>query len=415
MADLFGDTHERSPAVSRAHGAALPRSGEAGAVAAPDSTTIQQTGSSSLRGGAAFLIEEVADGECVAIPRRSGGAFDESGVRGCDVRRAQDVLALVGSFRGRWVMISLTVNRDEWTNAETAYQACNERVRRVAAAVSKHGIYATAFEVQTKTGEGWPHWHLVVWVPDVERRSNGEIRRAVEAAWRIQHCWAEVDETTGELVRRRGCSQSIGFSSCRFAVDDARSVAGYCAKYLMKPWPAVPVWMLKGRRQLRKLRLSRGCFEWLERVGRHVPTGPRVVKLGPHRRYRRRSLLDRMVTSGTKLDVLRRVGWQWRYAGSVPFAPTIEGVSAMCAAGGVDLRPHQGRPESKRFVLGRDAERRVLSEAFKARAERSAAEFRQVRRGMLLAKWSIVQGSAEAVCFGGTVEAVASVEGVGDG
>lgn len=260
---------------------------------------------------------------------RSGGPFDPLGCRACDVGRADDVVACVDGHPGRWLMITLTIDRERWLGPEVAYQRVSERVREVARAVSLEGIHVTALELQGLTGDGWPHWHLIVWAPD--DRSVSLIEARVQRAWSVTT--EHVDESTGEVWRSR---ESIGFSR----VDVAREregVARYAAKYLLKPWEAVPSWMGESSRQLRKLRVSSGVFDWLESVGRHLRhRGGRRV--GSRRRRPARRLFERMARSGLCHAVFRREGSRMRFVRMVPVPASWEGSEALQRAGAVAVR-----------------------------------------------------------------------------
>jgi hypothetical protein len=333
------------------------------------------------------LVALLAEGELVAVPNRSGGAFDPVGCRGQDITRADDVVALVEAHAGRWLLVTLTVDRERWTGPGAAYQRCNERVREVARVVSKEGIHVTAFELQGKSGAGWPHWHLIVFAPD--DRPISEIRRRVEKAWSIIERREEVDQETGEVLWETRSRESIGIVD----VQEARTVQGvarYAAKYLVKAWPAVPSWMGESRRQLRKLRCSVKCFAWWECAGRHHrATGSRRKRTAGRRR-RTRSLFDRMASSGLSMRVMQRTGDRLTFvrAVQVPAGPEFDrrteelGGSAICK---------EGVPwERMRWRLSRRAFAAMTGEDA-GRWEQLAEVCRSVRRAMLEEAWDRMQ------------------------
>ena len=184
------------------------------------------------------------------------------------------------------------------------------------------GIWFAGYEVQTKTGEGWPHWHVMVWAPD--NRSAAEIRRAVERAWVA--ITEHVDTDTGEVTRS---VESIGFVHVAEAQDRV-GLGTYVAKYVVKRWEAVPAWMGESRRRWRKFRASPGFYDVLERLYRHDRhRGSRPEPSG--RRLRTRTLYQRMAASGTRANV-----FQFR-AGRMHFDRTLpvvfadgEGLSEFC-------------------------------------------------------------------------------------
>jgi len=338
-------------------------------------------------------LEDVAVGEFVAIPARSGGGFDPLGCRVGDVRRADDVVALVEGHPGRWLMITLTVDRslflfqDDTSGPEVAYAACNERVRKVGAAVARRGIYLSALELQGMTGDGWPHWHLIVWAPD--SRSIEEVRAQVLEAWRFKA--ERIDEETGEVIEERGTP--IARPHC-IKVEEARTVEGiarYAAKYLVKSWPALPPWLLRSRRQPRKLRLSRACFKWLELQGRHVQhVGGR--KLSKNKRRRARRLIERMAASGSCHGIFRMTEERkLRFVRVIPVPISAEGFAGLQAAGGRFVQ--MGKYAACRVALPASA-LRTLSEQ-ESRWRLASLEFREQQREWISSQWARMQYDRE--------------------
>ena len=324
------------------------------------------------------ILDDLEDGELVARPTRSGGAFDPLGCRSSDVTRADDVVALVDGHPGRWLMVTLTVNRSLWIGPEACYQRVCDRVREVARRISLKGVHVTALELQGKTGEGWPHWHLIVWAPD--ERTRDELAAEVRAAWCV--VTEHVDQDSGEVTRSR---ESIGFSR----VDVAREregVARYAAKYLLKSWPAVPAWMGESRRQLRKLRISSGAFDWLEGEGRHVRHrgGRRAPK---SRRRPARKLFDRMASSGLRHAVFRRSGERLEFVCTLPVPSDQDGFQLMLELGAEPIR--LGSPGAVRWRISRA----VMERARGRRAElevKLRATYRH-RRVRLEVAWDVEQ------------------------
>lgn len=255
----------------------------------------------------------VGDGDVVLSAARSGGSFDPLGRRAVDVWRADDLVAVFDACPGRWVCITLTVDRTAWTGPEVAYQRCQERVRRVMAEVCPSGVWFAALEMQTKTGDGWPHWHVAAWVPH-ETRSAGkgsELQAAVLKRWttRTEH----VDRDTGEVTVS---VERIGFVD----VQDVRSRRGmgrYLAKYIVKPWRAVPEWMGRSSRRFRKLRFSDATYDVLEKLHRHDRArGSRRPVRGRLRPAR--ALFERMARSGGHCVAFRVGPDGCQFVGTIP-------------------------------------------------------------------------------------------------
>lgn len=250
--------------------------------------------------------EEASPGDLVITPAGAGGSFDPRGRRFKDVCRVDDLREVIRHVPGRWLLVTLTVDRRGFLGPEVAYLVGNERVREVARALEAT-LYVCGFEVQGKTGAGWPHWHLMLKVPD--GLEVGECRRRVERAWTTMA--ESIDQDTGEVTRSR---ERIGRQLQVEWANDRNAAGTYALKYLTKPWEAVPDWMGEGRRQIRKLRASSSFFDLLERLHRHVRHrgGRQVSTRG---RKPARTLFERMASSGSYSNVFRvdqdgRLRWE---------------------------------------------------------------------------------------------------------
>lgn len=279
---------------------------------------------------------EVREGEYVVAPQRSGGSFDPHGCRAQDVWRADDLVAVCEALGGSWAFVTLTVNRSLFLSPAMCYERAGERVRKVAAALSSKGVWAACVEVQTKTGDGWPHWHLLVWVPGCSDPAH--LLRIVRKRWTIRD-WSAPDPTTGEMKRS---TYSIGFVTVELARDRV-GVGKYVAKYITKPWEAVPDWMLASTKRFRKLRVSGEFYNVLERLHRHVRhVGGRKERLGKLRPTR--TLLARMSASGSTSIVFRQEAGRLRFVRSLncPVDDYPELVRFSCGGRFVKLGKHIG-------------------------------------------------------------------------
>jgi hypothetical protein len=345
-------------------------------------------------------------GDLVGAYSRSGGAFDPLGCRSVDVVKADQIRAVVKSVgmrntRGRWVFITLTIDRTLFLGPELAYQRANEYSRKVFGRMSVDGLWFAALELQTKTGDGWPHWHAIVWVP--AGKSIASLKAAADSAWRTTT--EHIDQETGELLSVS--RESIGFSKveeCR----DREAVGTYIAKYVMKPWHAVAGWMLQSSRRFRKVRASSRVYEVLERLHRHVrQRGSRKPASASGRKTRR--LLDRMACSGSEVNVFRVGDWgKLEYVRTLPL--TVDDVGQMLESGEVrSLR--LGRLGSVRVQIPArflDPRRSWARERERARA------WRRRRAVEIWRQWSEYQELRREGAHG-LAEAGASVPEVADG
>lgn len=261
------------------------------------------------------LVDRLQPGEVVLRVSRSGGPFDRYGARRIDVYRAQDLRALADHLPGRWVLITFTINRRLFLSPEFAYDRGNERIRKVMSEVAPKGIYMSAFELQTKTGEGWPHWHVLAWVPD--GRTDEQLRKQAKRLWCMKTP-EEIDTETGEVVRMSE-RVSLGFVDLE-AARDSVATGAYVGKYLTKPFGAVPAWMGDSRRRFRKLRFSMHCYDVLERMHRHdrVRGSRRKPESGRPRR-KTRTLFQRIAAGGAEMVAFRADdSGRLRFARTVP-------------------------------------------------------------------------------------------------
>ena len=336
--------------------------------------------------GAALSPDEVA-----AKPYRSGGPHDPRGTRGVDVTRADALVAGIDARPGRWCIITLTVDRSQFINPEACYQACQDRVREVVRRLlpDRRRLWVSALEIQEKTGEGWPHWHLLVWMEgDTRAAGKGSVLQAeVERAWSIK---AEiVDQDTGEVTR--GPLTRIGFVS----IEDVRSREGavrYCMKYLLKPWSAMPFWIGDSHRQFRKLRISPAMFDHLQALGLYERRrGSRRVPSG-RRRARARRLFERMADSGSK-TLLFRAGEDrpTQYAGTIEAYP--EDLLNAAVADGVQYRLLQRGSDCVRVFKAPDLI--AVAERHKDELKERQVERRRQRLLELENAWDFVQAERE--------------------
>jgi hypothetical protein len=250
-------------------------------------------------------VDVLREGEVVLVPERSGGPFDPLGPRGQDVKGADDLVKVlerraVRCPERRWVMVTLTMDRNLFDCPGLAYDEGQQRVKRVGNAVAVDGFWVAAFEVQTKTGDGWPHWHLLVEVAaDV---TVEDLRRRVVRAWVRRR--EVIDEVTGEVAVHLETLADPRAVDVRFA-RTIEGVARYVAKYIVKQWEAVSGWMGDSSRQLRKLRKSEEFFRFAEAEGLLVRSRGSRRRPVKHRR-RARTLFERMASSGGSYRVFAR-------------------------------------------------------------------------------------------------------------
>lgn len=189
---------------------------------------------------------------------------------GWEVRQ---VLLERADFWQRPGMFTLTVDRSRFASPEAAHAAITDG-KFIARLMRRLGVarWMWTLEFQTKTGDGWPHWHLLV---DLASCPGG--RLDLKLAW---HLWRDLWKLGGLQLKVKETKAA-----------DARHAVFYITKYLTKPpRGGFPIWVLERH----SLRFVQGCKALGPIVSKPRtapdPTSP------PRRRRRylgRRSLLDR--------------------------------------------------------------------------------------------------------------------------
>ncbi|MBI1369352.1 MAG: hypothetical protein GC162_11955 [Planctomycetes bacterium] len=200
-------------------------------------------------------------------------------------------------------LITLTVDRKRWASPRTVWEqvALNALVPRL---MRRLGIkrWVWVLEFQTKTGEGWPHWHVLADVGYVE---YAEIRRLWWGLW--------------------------GIGNIDVQKVNAASGAWYLSSYLTKA-SAAPPWVLAMTRPVRRIAASRlvgritsttaeeraisgadgSVPDVFERE--HPPTD--ALRSRPDRRGK--PLLWKLAECGRGWMVRLDGRWQWFTGGAVP-------------------------------------------------------------------------------------------------
>jgi hypothetical protein len=142
-------------------------------------------------------------------------------------------------------------------------------------------------EVQTKTGDGWVHWHVLCdlqgteWCDGSGWIDLAGFNRRAWSVWRDEFGIGGVDL---QLIR------------------SPRGAVGYCAKYLTKPWAAIPQWMLAERSSVRLFGCSKEAGRIIrERLGiqQRMHAGKKTGE-----RRERLPLVDRLAMSGLSCKVV---------------------------------------------------------------------------------------------------------------
>ncbi len=221
----------------------------------------------------------VPPGECMLITQFSGGRIDPEGGRCLQIRDLERVKALEGAMRCP-AMLTLTIDRRRFEGPAEAYEYAMPHVSRLLSERLGATTWLRVIEVQTQSGDGWIHWHVLFDLS--ETAGYREVLRRVWALWRDK--W--------------------GIGGCDLR-RITKSAAGYLAAYISKKWPAVPPWMGESTKSFRIVGASKRAGEIIrDRLG----IVPRKVR-PTHRRVgrrRARTLYERLASSGGQCAVVYR-------------------------------------------------------------------------------------------------------------
>lgn len=195
----------------------------------------------SAGGGGRFNLGKSNLTRFRVVSHRCGSRACEScgPVRGYDTREV--LLGKAHLFKAP-LLLTLTVDRNgtttgqPWDSPEAVHEFVTRkslipRLMRFLGIV----VWFWVLEFQSKTGDGWPHWHLLVDVAAFGGRLPVE---SLRRAWRL---WRDKWHVGGLDVER------VSFSSAEHSIR-------YITKYLCKqPETGYPPWVLKATKSIRLL------------------------------------------------------------------------------------------------------------------------------------------------------------------
>ena len=194
------------------------------------------------------------------------------------------LLAVADNFR-KPALLTLTVDRENFGSCQAAHDFISS-MGRIGLLMKRLGVklWVWVLEFQQKSGDGWPHWHILVDLADCPG-GKLDLKRAW-SFWRDKWGIGGVDLQ----IKRR-------FRKPRHAIN-------YITKYLIKsPKYGYPRWVLES---VKAIRLVAAC----RKLGPLVSDGwskPRSESDGERKsRGRRRLLVDRLAECGQKTAAMRQ-------------------------------------------------------------------------------------------------------------
>lgn len=242
--------------------------------------------------------DEISADDAVVVPVYSGGKLDPKGGMAARLKDLQKFQHL-GMIMKLPVFLTITVNREKFESAE---QAFNQTMRWLSRLVSERlgvKVWGRVAEVQTRSGDGWIHWHLLIDVGDTRYDASSWKGRA----------WVDLKQLRADVMRYWCHNWRFGGEGSQDVqpVRKRQAVAGYLSKYVVKPWPAIPQWVLR-RKIIRLVGFSLAANRILRQAGllenRNPPRSCR-----PRQRRPITALMDRLAASGLTSKVIQGRRW----------------------------------------------------------------------------------------------------------
>jgi len=229
----------------------------------------------------------------------------------------QALLAKAKDFR-RPALLTLTVDREEFASPEAAHTYISDK-GRIRLLLRRLALtrWVWVLEFQKKTGDGWPHWHILV---DLAEAPGGRVD--LERAW---HFWRDTWGIGGLDLQ---CRKKFG--------DPAHAVL-YITKYLQKqPHQGYPLWVLDSPKCIRLFQGSGAMGALVNTEGK--PAAPRDPD-APVQRAKRRPLAQRMAECGQRSVAMVETAYpdfdpDYRHLRVVPLRPSR--LAALHSMGRID-------------------------------------------------------------------------------
>ena len=288
MASLFSDTSV-APSTASFNGSGSghrrPVDGGGAAAAATDAEAVGAAAAAPLR------LEYTSNNPTKQIDYRMVFMHCRCKSRmciGCGPRMGfflrMRLLAVADNFR-KPALLTLTVDRENFGSCEAAHDFISSK-GRIGLLMKRLGVklWVWVLEFQQRTGDGWPHWHILV---DLADCPGGKID--LDRAWNFWRDKWEIGGLDLQIKRR--------FRQPRHAIN-------YITKYLIKsPKSGYPRWVLESEKAIRLVAACR-------KLGPLVSDGgskPRSESDGERKpRGRRRLLVDRLAECGQKTTAMRQ-------------------------------------------------------------------------------------------------------------
>jgi hypothetical protein len=151
-------------------------------------------------------------------------------------------------------LYTITVNREWFEDPKAAYDHVMKEkfIARLLTKEFKIRRWIWVLEAQEESGDGWPHWHILIDVADLpgawyhaESKTNSDSAPDARNGWRYIPHFFDLNRVH-RLLRKWKIGEQCYLSVRHSNFDNPAHAINYITKYLVKtPKRGFPVWMLK--------------------------------------------------------------------------------------------------------------------------------------------------------------------------
>lgn len=339
------------------------------------------------------------EGLAELVPDRRGGKLDPEGGKGLRVKDLRKFEALVRGM-SMPVLLTLTMDREAFPDPAAAYRKAMPQVSDLLTERLGVRVWGRVIEVQSNSGDGWVHWHVVADMAGTTFDLSASKGRP----------WVDLQRLQAEVKKWWCLRWRLGQPAGQDIqlVKSREGIVGYLAGYLIKAWPAIPVWVLE-RSMMRLVGFSREANRLFRACGLTPERSQNEGQQLPPQRRRRRPvgrLGDRLPASGLTTKVLLREGGKRRFLGRLNAPSSL--VSWLSVLG-VGVR--KAVRVAQTYFGPKDVAALVLEGATASSIERvngllerfgftHAAELEYAeRRTMLWNSWAMMQAEEESLAM----------------
>lgn len=174
-------------------------------------------------------LPDAGDHEVVIKPVWRGGKLDPYGRGGGRMKDLRKFEHLGGRMKIA-IMVTITTRRDIFGgDPEKIYTHQMPLISKLLSERLGIKIWTRIIEAQTNSGDGFIHWHILADLAGTR--------------YELRPGWVDLRAFNADLKRWWVDKWQLAKGFNTQLVRDRKRIVGYVAKYLVKPWPAIPTWI----------------------------------------------------------------------------------------------------------------------------------------------------------------------------